>query len=60
MGSFKNKLLFSYIMYGIALTIVAAFTMYTINESNIKSMNKEHRAKEFIIQKTYSLFLLTR
>lgn len=53
MGSFKNKLLFSYILYGVALTIVAVFSMYKINESNIISLNKEHSAKEFIIQKIY-------
>ncbi len=51
--SFKNKLLSSYFVYGIALVLVAIFTMHKISEENIKKSSQKEVIKELAEQKAF-------
>ena len=52
MGSFKNKLLFSYIAYGISLLLVAMYALNGVSESNVKEHYAEQTVQKLIEQKT--------
>ena len=50
--SFRNKLLLSYITYGLSLVIVAIFTIYKVNDANIKNLNQKDIIKKYVEKKT--------
>ena len=51
--SFRNKLLLSYLAYGVAMAIVAIFTIYNVNNANIKNLNQKDMIKKFAERKAF-------
>jgi hypothetical protein len=45
--TFKNKLLFAFIMFGIALVGVAGFVVYKMDEANIKALSMQKASRMF-------------
>ena len=53
MNSFKNKLLLSYLTYGMALVLVAIFTVNILYESNVKKQHLSSTVERFERQKSF-------
>ncbi|PHQ66028.1 MAG: histidine kinase, partial [Sulfurimonas sp.] len=51
MSTFKNRLLLSYIAYGVALALVAVFTINILYESNIEQQQRTDTVEKFVEQK---------
>lgn len=53
MNTFKNKLLLSYITYGIALVLVAMFSVNKVYESNVKEKHLANTVDKLTEQKDF-------
>ena len=51
--SYKYKLLFGFISYGVVLISIAFFTVYNINKSNLKIANIENAAQIYVEKKEF-------